>query len=73
MSRSRRLPSPQTSVRPDRADDVAFDPKMLKEAAVMDTIERLQKVVLSLTYDDSLFTDPATLGKGLAEMGIVGL
>lgn len=41
---------------------------MLNEAAVMDIIERLRKAVLSLTY--ALFTDPATIGRRLAEMGI---
>jgi hypothetical protein len=38
----------------------------------MDVIERLRRVVLSLTYDGPLFTDPATAAAKLREQGITG-
>lgn len=56
----------------DRAEDIAFGPQMLDEAAVIDLLDRLRKVVISLTYDGPLFTDPATVGKKLSEQGLNG-
>lgn len=56
----------------DRAEDVAFGPRLLNEAALMDIVERLRKLVLSLTYDGPLFTDAATVAKKLNELGISG-
>ena len=56
----------------DRPEDVAFGPRMLNEAALVDLVDRLRKVVLSLTYDGPLFTDPATVGKKLAEQCLNG-
>ncbi|QDL36474.1 helicase C-terminal domain-containing protein [Rhodoferax sediminis] len=56
----------------DRAEDIAFGPRLLAEAALMDLLDRLRKVVLSLTYDGPLFTDPAIVAKKLAEQGVNG-
>ena len=56
----------------DRAEDITFEPRVLLEASLMDLIDRLRKVVISLTYDGPLFTDPATVGKKLAEQGVNG-
>jgi hypothetical protein len=56
----------------DRAEDIAFGPRLLTEVVVMDVIERLRRVVLSLTYDGPLFTDPATADTKLREQGISG-
>ena len=38
----------------------------------MDIIERLRRVVLSLTYDGPLFTDAATVATKLREQGVTG-
>jgi Helicase C-terminal domain/Type III restriction enzyme, res subunit len=56
----------------DRAEDVSFEPKLLNEDAVMDLIERLGKLVLSLSFDGPLFTDPTAVAKKLQEIGITG-
>lgn len=56
----------------DRAEDIAFGPRLLSEAVLMDVVERLRRVVLSLTYDGPLFTDPATVATKLREQGVSG-
>jgi hypothetical protein len=56
----------------DRNEDIAFGPRLLTEAVLMDLVERLRKVVLSLTYDGPLFTDPATVARKLREQGVSG-
>lgn len=56
----------------DRLEDIAFGPRALPEAALMDLVDRLRKVVLSLIFNGPLFTDPATVGKKLAEQGLNG-
>ncbi len=56
----------------DRAEDISFGPRLLDEATSIDLLDRLRRVVLSLTYDGPLFTDPATVAKKLAEQGING-
>lgn len=56
----------------DRAEDIAFGPRLLNEAALMDLLGQLRKVILSLTYDGPLFTDPATVAKKLSEQGLNG-
>jgi hypothetical protein len=56
----------------DRVEDIAFGPCQLSEATLMDIIERLRQVVLSLTYDGPLFTDPATVGKRLTDLCVSG-
>lgn len=56
----------------DRAEDVSFGPRLLNEQSLMEIVEGLRKLVLSLTFDGPLFTDPATVGKKLNELGISG-
>ena len=56
----------------DRAEDIAFGPRLLTEVALMDLLDQLRKVIFSLTYDGPLFTDPATVAKKLAEQGLNG-
>lgn len=56
----------------DRGEDIAFGPRLLSEAVLMDLLDRLRRVVLSLTYDGPLFTDPATVVRKLAEQGVNG-
>jgi hypothetical protein len=56
----------------DRVEDISFGPRLLTEAVLMDVVERLRKVVLSLTYNGPLFTDPATVATKLREQGVSG-
>ena len=56
----------------DRPEDIAFGPRLLSEAVLMDIVERLRRVVLSLTYDGPLFTDPATAASKLRDQGLTG-
>lgn len=56
----------------DRGEDIAFGPRLLNEKTLMQIVEALRKLVLTLTYDGPLFTDPATVGKKLAELGLNG-
>lgn len=56
----------------DRSEDIAFGPRLMTESVLMDIIERLRRVVLSLTYDGPLFTDAATVATKLREQGVTG-
>lgn len=56
----------------DRPEAIAFGPRLLNESLVMDLLDSLRKVVLSLTYDGPLFTDPVTVSKKLAEQRLNG-
>lgn len=56
----------------DRLEDIAFGPRLMTEAVLMDIIERLRRVVLSLTYNGPLFTDAATAATKLREQGLTG-
>lgn len=56
----------------DRPEDVAFGPRLMPEAVLMDLVDRLRKVLMSLTYDGPLFTDPGTVAAKLREQGITG-
>ena len=51
----------------DRAEDIAFGPRLLAEAVLMDIVDRRPKVLMSLTYDGPLFTDPGTVAAKLRE------
>lgn len=57
----------------DRQEDIAFGPRLMTEAFLMDITERLRRVVLSLTYDGPLFTDAATVATKLREQGVTGV
>lgn len=56
----------------DRAEDIAFGPLAIDEAALLDTIERLKQLVLVLTFSGPLFTDPAAIEKKVKELGLSG-
>jgi hypothetical protein len=56
----------------DRSEDIAFGPSILTEKALMDLVEGLRKLVLSLTFDGPLFTDAPTVGKKLNELNLTG-
>lgn len=56
----------------DRPEDIAFGPKLLGEAAALRLLDGLEKLVLSLTFDGPLFTDPGTVAKKLNELGLSG-
>ena len=56
----------------DRPEDVQFGPLQLTEVVIFDLVEQLQKIVVGLTFDGPLFTDPATIGKALAAHGLTG-
>lgn len=40
----------------DRPEDVAFGPSLMPEVVLMDMVDRLRKVLMSLTFDGPLFT-----------------
>ena len=56
----------------DRPEDIAYGPRIMTELVLMDIIERLRRVVLSLTYDGPLFTDAATAATKVREQGVTG-
>lgn len=56
----------------DRPEDVAFGPRLIPEAVLMDIVDRLRKVLMSLTYDGPLFTDPGTVAAKMREQGTTG-
>ena len=56
----------------DRPEDIAFGPRLMTEAVLMDITDRLRRVVLSLTYNGPLFTDAATVATKLREQGVTG-
>lgn len=56
----------------DRFDDIAFGPRLMSENTLIDIVDRLRKVLMSLTYNGPLFTDPGTVAAKLREQGITG-
>jgi hypothetical protein len=56
----------------DRAEDLSFGPGFLSEALVMDIVDRLQKVLTSLSYDGPLFNDATQIGHGLRQAKLRG-
>jgi len=56
----------------DRQEDISFGPRLMTEAVIMDIVERLRRVVLSLTYDGPLFTDAATAASKIRDQGLTG-
>ncbi|CAB3887365.1 hypothetical protein LMG26684_03906 [Achromobacter mucicolens] len=56
----------------DRQEDISFGPRLMSEATLMDIVDRLRRVLLSLTYDGPLFTDPATAATKIREQGLTG-
>jgi hypothetical protein len=56
----------------DRPEDLSFGPKLLSEKSLIEIVEGLRKLVLSLTFDGPLFTGAATVVKKLNELGLTG-
>ncbi|SDU37954.1 DEAD/DEAH box helicase family protein [Geopseudomonas guangdongensis] len=56
----------------DRAEDISFGPSLLTEQILFDLIVRLKKVVLCLSFDGPLFSDPAAIMKALNAEGLAG-
>lgn len=56
----------------DRAEDIAFGPLALDEAALLGIVERLKQLVLSLAFNGPLFTDPTAIGKKMQELNLSG-
>lgn len=56
----------------DRPEDLSFGPAFLSEALVMDIIDRLQKVLTSLSYDGPLFNDATQIDQGLRQAKLRG-
>lgn len=56
----------------DRPEDISFGPRLINQDLLMQLVERLRQLVLSLTFDGPLFTDPPAVGKKLAEMALTG-
>lgn len=49
----------------DRKEDMSFGPLILNEDLLFAIVERLRQVVVGLSFDGPLFTDPMTVGKAL--------
>lgn len=49
----------------DRAEDIGFEPSLLTEALLQDIVARLRKVVLGLSFEGPLFSDPVAVGRAL--------
>lgn len=56
----------------DRPEDIAFGPRLMSEAVLMDIVDRLRGVLMSLTYHGPLFTDPGIVAAKLRDQGITG-
>lgn len=56
----------------DRPEDIVFEPRLMPEVVLMDIVDRLRRVLMSLTYDGPLFTDPGIVAAKLREQGITG-
>ncbi len=56
----------------DRLEDVAFGPMLMSESLLMDIVDRLGRVLMSLTFDGPLFTDPGTVAAKLRDQGLTG-
>lgn len=56
----------------DRPEDISFAPRLLTESFAMDVIDRLKSLVIGLSFEGPLFTDPTIISKKLLEHGING-
>lgn len=56
----------------DRAEDISFGPMLMSEELVFDLLRKLRQVILGLSFDGPLFTDPATVGKAYNANGLGG-
>jgi Helicase C-terminal domain/Type III restriction enzyme, res subunit len=56
----------------DRAEDISFGPLLLNEKEIFENLDRLQNLIVGLTFDGPLFADPPSVGKKLTELGLCG-
>jgi hypothetical protein len=56
----------------DRAEDISYGPLVQDEAASFLLVEKLRQLVLGLSFDGPLFTEPALVAARLAELGLRG-
>ncbi|MDR6740988.1 hypothetical protein J2X56_003012 [Herbaspirillum sp. 1173] len=56
----------------DRKEDVAFAPVVLTEELVFGICDRLRQLVVGLSFDGPLFTDPAAIGQRMKELNLGG-
>lgn len=56
----------------DREEDVAFIPMILKESELFGLCEKLRQLVLGLSFDGPLFTEPTVVGSRMSELGLSG-
>ena len=60
------------STKADRMEDISFGPMLLNEELVFGLLRDLRQVILGLSFEGPLFTDPATIGKSLTANGLSG-
>jgi tetratricopeptide (TPR) repeat protein len=56
----------------ERAEDIAFGPRLMDEVTVFGMVDALRQLVLGLSFDGPLFGDPANVGKALSTRGLLG-
>lgn len=60
------------STKADRMEDISFGPMLLNEELVFGLLRDLRQVILGLSFEGPLFTDPATIGRSLTANGLSG-
>ncbi|PBP30858.1 DEAD/DEAH box helicase family protein [Pseudomonas syringae] len=60
------------SAKADRAEDISFGPMIMTEELVFSLLGDLRQVIIGLSFDGPLFTDPAAIGKAFAANGLSG-
>jgi hypothetical protein len=56
----------------DRAEDVSFGPKFMREGVLMDLADRVRQMIVGSSFDGPLFSDKAAINKRLSESGLTG-
>lgn len=60
------------STKADRAEDISFGPMLMTEELVFSLLRDLRQVILGLSFDGPLFTDPVSIGRAFAINGLSG-
>lgn len=60
------------STKADRAEDVSFGPLLMTEELIFSLLSNLRQVILGLSFDGPLFTDPVAVGKAFTANGLSG-
>lgn len=56
----------------ERAEDVAFGPRVLNQSGAMNLADKLRQLIMGLTFDGPLFADPVDIGARLNQLGLSG-